>query len=222
MRRVSLLLPERIARVSLARGADHTVDADLAAERGAEQDGNELVYKRDDFVAEVRALKVAASAATLAHDALGDRVEGDEGDGRAKRTCDFLERGEWVCRAHVQVRLVDFVGEEHEVVSLAQAHNFLHRRFVQKCASRVAWVDHDECLGRDTVLNGFLDRGLDVRRRCSPFGFLVEVVRYAYARVPRERSGVQRILRDRDENARAWVGDQHRDEQGHARGCTGG
>ena len=222
MRRVRLLLPERIARISLARGADHTIYADLAAEWGAEQDGNEFVYKRDDFVAEVRALKVASSAAALAHDALGDRVEGDEGDGRAERTCDFLEGGEWVCRAHVQVRLVDFVGEEHEIVSLAQSHNVLHRRFVQQRACRVARVDDDKCLGRYAVPDGVLDRGLDVRRRCSPVGFLVEVVRYAHAGVPRERGGVKRILRYRNEDARAGVGDQHRNEQRHARGCTGG
>ena len=99
VRRVGLLLPKRIARVSRARGAHHAVDADLPCDRGAEHDGDELVHERDDVVGDVRALKVAAAPAALAHDALGDRVEGDEGQGRAERAHDLLEGRERVRRA---------------------------------------------------------------------------------------------------------------------------
>lgn len=114
--------------------------------------------------------------------------------------------------ARVQVRLVDLVREEHEAVLLAEPHDVLHRRFVEQRASRVAWVDDDERLGRDALPDGVMDRGLDVRRRRRPIGVLVEVVRYAHAGVGREGCCVQRVLRDRDEDARAGVGDQHRDE----------
>ena len=66
--------------------------------------------------------------------------------------------------ARVQVRLVDLVREEHEVVSLAETHDALHRRFVKERARRVSRVDDDERLGRDAVADGLLDRGLDGRR----------------------------------------------------------
>ena len=49
-------------------------------------------------------------------------------------------------------------------MSLAEMHDFLHGRLVEQRACRVARIDDDERLGHDTVLNGFLDRGLDIRR----------------------------------------------------------
>ena len=122
----------------------------------------------------------------------------------------------------MQVRLVDLVREEHEVVLLADAHDALHRRLVQQRARRVPRVDDDERLGRDAVPDGVLDRGFDLWCRRRPLGVLVEVVGYAHAGVGRKGCRVQRVLRDRDEDPRAGVGDQHRDKQRHARGCACG
>ena len=224
MRRVRLGLPERVAGVAGAWRADHTVDADLAAEGRAEADGDHLVDEREDVVGDVGALKVAAAPAALARDALGDGVEGEEGDGRVERADDLFERREGVRLARVQVRLVHLVGEQDEVVLLAETDDAAHGRLVEERARRVARVDDHERFGLEPVdLDRLADRGFDVRRGRRPAGLLVEVVRDRGARVRGERRGVERVLRDRDEDAGlVGAGDERRDEQRHARGGARG
>ena len=222
VRRVRLGLPERVAGVAGARWADHAVDADLAAEWGAEADGDHLVDEREDVVGYIGALKVAAAPAALARDALGDGVEGEEGDLRVERADDLFERGEGVRVARVEVRLVDFVREQDEVVLLAETHDALHRRLVEQRARRVARVDDHERLGLDPLLDRLADRGLDVRRGRRPARLFVEVVGYPHALVRRERRRVQRVLRDRNEDARLGARDERRYEQRHTRGGASG
>jgi hypothetical protein len=93
---------------------------------------------------DVRALKVAAVSAALARDALGDRVEG------AKVAHDLFEGGEQVRGACVQVRLVDFVGEEDEVV-LGAENELLNCCLVEQCAHRVARVAAASISGADVT-----------------------------------------------------------------------
>ena len=223
VRRVRLGLPERVARVARARRAHHAVDADLPGDGRTEADGGHLVQQRDDVLADVCALKVAAAPAALAGDALGDGVEGDEGDGAfVEGAEDLLEGGEGVRGALVQVGLVDFVGEEDEVVLGAEADELLHRGLVEHRARRVAGVDDHERAGLDALLDGLRDRLFDLGRGRGPAGLLVELVGYADARVRGERGGVERVLRDGDEDAGLGVRDEHREQQRHARGCAAG
>ena len=223
VRRVGLGLPERVARVARARRADHAVDADLAAEGRTEADGGHLVEQRDDVLAEVRALEEAAAPAALAVDALGDGVEGDEGHvALVERAEDLFEGGEGVRGALVQVGLVDFVGEEDEVVLRAEAHELLHRGLVEHRARRVARVDDHERLGLDALPDGLGDGCLDRGRGRGPAGLLVQVVGDAHARVRGEGRGVERVLGDGNEDAGLGARDEHREEQRHARGCAGG
>ena len=223
MRRVRLGLPERVAGVGGAWWADHAVNTDLAAEWRAEADGDHLVQEREDVVGHVGALEVSAAPAALARDALGDGVEGEEGDARVERADDLFERGERVGGARVQVRLVDFVREQDEVVLLAETDEALHRRLVEQCARRVARVDDHERFGFDTVLiDRLADRGFDVRRGRRPVRLFVEVVGDPHALVRRERRRVQRVLRDRNEDAGLGARDERRDEQRHTRGGASG
>ena len=207
MRRVRLCFPLRVAGVAGARGADHAVYAYLACEGRAEADGGHLVEERDDVVGDVGALEVSAATAALTRDALRDGVEGDERDGGAEGADDLFERRERVRVARVQVRLVDLVREQDEVVLLAESHEALHRRLVEQRARRVARVDDHERLGLDALVDRFTDRGLDLRRGCCPVRFLVQVVRDHYALVRGEGRRVERVLRDRDEDARVGVRD---------------
>ena len=62
----------------------HKVNADLSTKWGAQHDRGQLVHECIDVVADVHALKVSPMASALAHDILGDRVEGDKGQGRAE------------------------------------------------------------------------------------------------------------------------------------------
>lgn len=185
MGRVRLCFPKRVACVARARRADHAVYADLPGERRTEPDGDHLVDQRDDIVVDVRTLEVSAASAALARDALGDGVEGDEGHGGAEVADDLFEGGERMGRARVQVRLVDFVCEEDEVVLGAETDEPLHRRLVEQRARRVARVDDHERFGLDAVRDRLGDRGLDLRRGRGPVRFLVEEVGDPDARVRR-------------------------------------
>ena len=223
VRRVRLCLPERVAGVARARRAHHAVDADLPGDGRTEADGGHLVEERDDILANVGALKIAAAPAALAGDALGDGVEGDEGHGAlVERAEDLLEGRERVRGALVQVGLVDLVGEQDEVVRGAEADELLHRGLVEHRACRVARVDDHERAGLDALADGVCDRLLDRGRGGGPAGLLVEVVGYADALVRGERGGVERVLRDGDEDAGLGARDEHREQQRHARGCASG
>ena len=133
---------------------------------------------------DVRTLKVAAASAALARDALGDGVERDEGHGGAEVAHDHFEGGEQVRGTHVQVRLVDFVGEEDEVV-LGAANELLNRCLVEQRACRVALVDDHKRFGLDAVCDRLGNCRLDLWCGCDPARFLVEVVGDPDARVRR-------------------------------------
>ena len=128
-------------------------------------------------------------------------MEGDEGDGRAEGADELFEGGEGVRCSGVEIRLVDFVREEHEIVSFAEAHYVLHRRLVEHRARWIARVDDHERLGLDALRDRLLYRRLDLRRGCGPVRFLVEVIGNPHPGVRSQGCAVQRVLGYGDEDA---------------------
>jgi len=151
MDRVGLLLPERVALVPRFGRADHTVDTDLAADGHTQADADHLVQQRDRVVCDVGDFKVPASSTALASDALGDGVEGDEGDVRVEHAYDLFERGEGVRVAGVDVHLVYLVCDKDDVVLLAQLDEALLLVEAENGADGVSRVNDDQRLGLDVL-----------------------------------------------------------------------
>ena len=91
MDRVGLFLPKRVTCVAFLWRANHAVYTDLSLKGRTEADTDHLVHHGNDFIAYVGQLKVATTSTAFTKDALGDGVEGHEGDILSRLDDDLFE-----------------------------------------------------------------------------------------------------------------------------------
>ena len=89
-----------------------------------------FIDEREDVIWEVRALEISTSPSTLSGDTLGNGVVGDQSDWTVHLPHDLLEGSERGFLRSVQVRLIHFIGEEDEIMLLAEFYEFLLRFLV--------------------------------------------------------------------------------------------
>lgn len=204
---VVLLVVELVRGLARLGRVDHELDEALADDGGAEHDGDELVNVGLDLGIKADELKVAAAVAALADHALGDAVQRGELDGVELAVGVLLlhlaqDALEAVELADKDVGLVDLVGDNDEAALVGELDDGADVGLGERGARRVARVDdgngpHVEALG-DALFVRLADRV----HVCAPVLGLVEVVGDRGGVDQRQRRRVQRVLRDRDHDAR--------------------
>lgn len=202
---VVLLVVELVRGLAWLGRVDHEVEQALADDGGAEHDGDELVNVGLDFWVEADELKVAAAVAAFADHALGDAVQREELDAVVLAGLLLLHLAqdalEAVELADKDVGLVDFVGDENEALFVGKVDDGADVVFGERGAGGVAGVDdgngaHVEAVG-DALFVGLAD---DVEVGAPALG-LVEVVGDSGGIDERQGGCVQRVLRNRDQDA---------------------
>lgn len=198
--------------VQLERGVagpgrvDHELDQALADDGGAQHDGDELVDGGLDLGVEADQLKVAAAVAALAHHALGDAVQRGQLDVVVLARVLLLHLAqdalEAVELADEDVGLVHLVGHDDELLLAGKVDHGAHVGLGQGGAGGVARVDDDDAADVDALGLGLFMRGADGLEVGAPGLVLVEVVGDAGGVEDGEGGGVERVLRDGDEDAR--------------------
>lgn len=217
-----LVLPELVRRFAFLWRSDQAVHADLAAEWRAQSHRDHLVHESHDLLRDVGQFEVTTSTTAFTRNALRDGVERDERDVGVEFAHELLERGETVLLPLVQVVLVHFISQQDQAVLLTQADEVLGDVFGDDASGGVTGVDNDKRLELDAVCLPFEDRALDFRWVGGPpFGF-VKVVGDGDAAVAGDGGGVERVLRDGDEDAGVLGRDEEVEEEVDAEGGTGG
>mmetsp|Transcript_44465 Transcript_44465/g.115048 ORF Transcript_44465/g.115048 Transcript_44465/m.115048 type:complete len:549 (+) Transcript_44465:294-1940(+) len=184
-----------VARLRRRHGARHR---DLPAHVGAQVHAPRLEQLLLHRRVHPHQLHVAAAAAALAHEALGDRVQRDQLQPRGLRAHlarDPLERVEGL-GVHVHVGLVHLVREEHQVVRAAEAHDLALVLQRQALPRGVARVDDHHGAHRQALRLARGERRGEVVRVEAPAGGLVEVVRHQLPARELDAGRVERVLRD--------------------------
>lgn len=113
-----------------------------------------------------------------------------------------------LCAFLVNVLLVDFISDDHDVLFVANADDGLKVVTRHDLACRVAWVDYHDAAWRVSIVPAALDASLQIIEVQTPILVLIQVVRHQLAVVKSEESRVERILGDRDQDSVVGVPDQ--------------
>lgn len=199
---VLLLLPERIRGLAGLGRIDHDIDGVLTIDVGAAADGDELVELVLDGLVKVVELEVTSSSAALTEEALGGGVEGDELDvlGLLTEVEDDLSEGLELVAGSVDVGLVDLIGQDADLLLGAETDDILNVLAREALAGGVTGVDGGEGLDLETLLLGLVEGLLDLVHIEAPVVLLIEVVADHLATIDGDTGGVERILRNRDED----------------------
>src|SRR5947207_16023459 len=106
----------------------------------------------------------------------------------------------------VYIGLIDFISDKNEVFSLAEMNDVFYNFFGQTATGWIARVDNDEGARVGSFRTGLLKGFFKIRDRKRPIRFLSEEVWDYCAFQESQRSSIEWILRDRDENSIFWNG----------------
>ena len=197
---VLLLLEELVGGITGLGRVDHHVHGVLAVHVRAAADRQQLVQLGAHVIGEVHQLHVATAASALTPVSLRGRVEGHHLAVQTQLAHHLLEGDELVARA-VDVLLVHLIGHDHDVLARADLANVLDVLASEALAGRVARVHRSDRLHRQTLRAGALDRLLNVSGVQSPVVLLVQIVGLVLASEHVDRSRVQRVLGNGNQNA---------------------
>lgn len=224
---VVLLLVEFVRGLTLARGVDHEFDEALADDGGAEHDRDELVDLGLNLGVETAELEVAATVTALTDHALGNTVEGSELEtvvGTVRVLLLKLPENalEAVELALEDVGLVDLIGHHDEVLLVGEVEDGADVVLRERRAGGVARVDDDNGTDIGAVGLGLFVGTADRLEVGAPVLGLIEVVGNACCVEDGEGGGVERVLRDRDEDAGVGSGANDVKQGVDTGGGTGG
>ena len=204
---VLLLLEQLVRRIPGLGRIDHHVHRVLSVHVRAAADRQQLVQLCTHVVREVHQLHIATTTTALAPVSLRGRVERHQLAVQTQLAHHLLERDELVART-VDVLLIHLVRHDHDVLTSADLADVLDVLASEALACGIARVHCSDRLHRQTLAASTLDRLLDVSRIQRPVVLLVQVVRLVLTSEDVDRRRVQRILRNRNQNAVSRLVDQ--------------
>ena len=152
-------------------------------------------------------LVVSTTVAALADHTLGDTVQGCELD-IVKLAILVLGAGLQVAKTLLEaveftledVGLINLVGEDDKVFLSSKLNHRLDRLSLERSTSRVTGIDDSDGANVDALGLGLAKCLLDTRHISAPGILLVQVVWNALGVEKTESGGVERVLRDRNQN----------------------
>ena len=196
---VLLLLEELVGGITGLGRVDHDVHGVLTIDVGAAADGEELVEFSTDVLGEVDHFEVTTAATAFTPVTLGGGVEGDQLAVELQVAHDLLEGDELITRA-VDVFLVDFISKNSNVLAGADLADVLNVGTGEALTGGVTGVDGSDGLHGETLGASALDGLLNISDIESPIVLLAQVVRLILTTEDVNGGGVERILRNGDED----------------------
>lgn len=221
-----LLIIQLKARLPLLRRVYHQLHQTLPHHRSTKRNRDKLINLLHYLRVKADQLKIPTPMSTLAHNALGDGVQGAEFHVVVFTWCIALhvpkDGFEAVEGPDEDVGLVDFVGDDYEFFSSGQSDCRLDVVVGERGTCRVARVDDADCADVGAVLLRFGELRLDGLDVGGPMLGFVEVVGHALGVEKGEGRRVEWVLRDGDEHACRWTGADYVQERVDAGGGAGG
>jgi hypothetical protein len=203
------LLIKLIAGLPLDRRVDHALEQALCDDRRAQANADKLVDLLLDQRIEANELEVTTAVAALTDHTLGDTVQRDQLDVVVLTGLLLLQLAQALLEgdelALEDVGLVDLVGNNDQTLLSGDIKDLLDVVGAQGGSGRVTRVDDDNGTHVDRGGLGLLDRLEDRIDVGSPGLLLFEEIRHAAGVQQGEGCGIERVLRDRDQNTGAFV-----------------
>ena len=196
---VLFLFEEFVGSITGLGRVDHDVHGVLTINVGAAADGEELVEFSTDVFGEVDHFEVTTTTTAFTPVTLGGGVEGDQLAVELQVAHDLLEGDELVTRA-VDVFLVDFISKNSNVFTGADLADVLNVFAGEALTSGVTRVDGSDGLDGETLSASALDGLFNIGDIESPVVLFAQVVRFVLTAENVDGGGVERILRNGDQD----------------------